>query len=652
MEELRERRAAEPYQLLDPDLKTGRGGLRTFQALDWQRTADGRFPRQSDEETDARRTLLGVRNALHAVQAKKFDVLDRELQPAVAGWLDQDRDDIARSVYLAMRTADRLALEEWPEIAHDPTDRVSATGRRVLEAIRRRFGPPSQLTSEAQPALQIAATALRRNAGPLVTEDERRVVATTAPRSWTRHDRDVLVEILGAGQRGRDVFGTLADLGWIDAALPELSHLRALPQAAPFHVHPADTHLWRAADEMLQLVRGATDDPWAASIAEELGGTDHLLLIAFFHDVGKGLGAPDHSIAGAEVTETFCRRVGFGPATTGVLTKAVRDHLYLASVASRRDIDDIAVIDEVTARVGDLRFLQVLYLLTLADLRATGPGMATPWRVSMLRRLFARVSTQLGGDADPLSDEARIERLVARPHGGLDDIDIKEHVAAMPDDYLGAYSDDDIIGHVSLATPVPMSGEVRLDTTRATADRVTIVGRDIPGFAAVVTGALALNNVSVVHARFNTRDDGVAIDTFDVVDALRGGQIEDGRWPRVTSDVTSALAGRLDLESRLDAKSRSYGASRSAPSPVRVRISNDGRRTAVEVKTADRIGLLHDLLTLLHALDLDLDVARVDTRADQAVDTFYVKDSDGRALDAVRSAFVERSILDRFGASE
>ena len=641
VDELRQRRIAEPYQMLDPDLKTGRGGLRTFQALDWQRIADGRFPAPSAEETNARQTLLGVRNALHAVRGKKFDVLDRELQPAVARWLGRERGAVAHDVYRALRTADRLAVEEWPEIAHDPTDLVSATGRRVLQAIRRRFGPPSHLTSEAQPALQIAAAALRRNAGPLVTEEERRTITTTRARAWSRHDRDVLIELLGAGQRGRDVFATLSHLGWADAALPELRHLWALPQTAPFHAHPADTHLWRAADEMLGLVRGTTDDPWAASIAEELGGADQLLLAAFFHDVGKGLGAPDHSIAGAELTESFCRRVGFGPATTAVLTKAVRDHLYLATVAARRDIDDANVQREVAHRMDDLRSLQVLYLLTLADLRATGPGMATPWRVSMLRRLFARVSSLMGAEADPLSDEERMAGLIGRVRDGLDDIDLKEHVAAMPGDYLGVYSDDEIVSHATLATPAPSEGETRLEVTAGPADRVTIVGRDTPGFASLVPGVLALNNLSVVHARFNTRDDGVAIDTFDVIDALRASGVTGERWTRVSADLSAAVSGDLDLESLLRAKAQRYEAASRATGPARVRVSADGRRTAIEVKAHDRIGLLHDLLRAVHDLGLDLDLARIDTRADVAVDTFLLRDEAGGRLTPDRAAEVQ-----------
>lgn len=646
-EEIRERRRAEPYQLLDPDLKTGRGGLRTFQALEWQRISGRRFPQPSPEEQQARSTLLGVRNAIHAVRTKKVDVYDRELQPRIAAWLGRDRDSVSTSVYLAMRTGDRLALEEWPEIAHEQTDRISATGRRVVQAIRSRFGPPSQLTSAAQPALQIAAEALTRNSGPIFTDPEHHQLTAAPAHDWTHHDRTVLVQILAAGERGRDVFAALDRHGWVDAALPELGHLRGLPQHAPFHAHPADTHMWRAADEMLALVDGRTEDPWAVAIADELGATDQLLLAAFLHDVGKGLGTSDHSVSGAELTEAFCRRVGYGPATTATLSRAVRHHLFLANVASRRDIEDRDVIAEVADRTGDLRFLQTLYLLTVADLRATGPGMHAPWRLGMLRRLFARVSEAVGTDVDidVLSDDTRVAGLVTRPHPDLEDIDIKEHLAAMPEDYLSAYADGEIIEHARLASPVPGSGEAKLDVRPGTMDRVTIVGRDIPGFASVATGVLALHNLSVVNARFNTRSDGVAIDTFDVIDALGSDNVEAARWDRVDQDLSAALGGELDLEQRLVAKSRTYRSPERPAAYPSVRAFAAGRRTGVEVRTNDRIGLLHDLLEALHSLDLDLQLARIDTRGYEAIDTFYVRDDEGRPLDEARIAQVEARLL-------
>lgn len=643
-DEIRERRIAEPYQLLDPDLKTGRGGLRTFQALEWQRVAGGRFPKVDDEERTARTTLLGVRNAIHAIRGKKYDIYERELQPQIAEWLGVGRDELSRSVYLALRTGDKLALEEWPDIAHVQTDRISATGRRVVQAIRSRFGPPSQLTSAAQPALQMASEALTRTAGPIFTEDERRMLGSSPAQDWSHHDREVFVRILGAGQRGRDVFGVLAEHGWVDIAVPELAHLRALPQHAPFHAHPADTHMWRAADEMLALVRGTTEDPWASKIADDLGSTDQLLLAAFLHDVGKGLDTADHSITGAELAEGFSRRVGYGPATTAVLSRAVRHHLYLANVASRRDIDDRDVLTEVADVCGDLRFLQTLYLLTIADLRATGPGMHAPWRLAMLRQLFARTSALLGDDVDVLSDESRIATLIGRPHPTLEEVDIKEHLAAMPGDYLGAYSDAEIIAHAALADPVPMPGESRLEVDAGPVNRVTIVGRDIPGFASLVSGALALHNLSVVHARFNTRSDGVAIDTFDAVDALATDGVEAVRWDRVSRDLLAALAGDIDLEERLRSKSMTYGQASAPGQPPRIRAFTDVRRTAIEVKTADRIGLLHDLLRALHELDLDLDLARIDTRGDEAVDTFYVRDDHGRPLDEQQLARVEEQL--------
>lgn len=645
--EIRRRRAAEPHQLLEPDLKNGRGGLRTFQALAWQRTSAGDTG-EPERETSARATLLAARNALHAARARKSEVFTRELHDTMAQWLGTDRTTLATGVYQAMRTADRMALTTWPEVAYEPdTDRIGAAGRRVLRSIRTRFGASSLTAAGASPPLRSAAQALTRSHGPLLDEAARMAIATSGPPEWSADDRAVLVQLLGGGERGRDVWAALDELGWVDRALPELSHVRALPQVAPFHAHPADTHMWRTADEMLRLVAGDTDDPWTAQIAEELGATDHLLLGAFLHDVGKGLGARDHAVAGAELTERLSRRIGFGPATTATISAAVRDHLFLANVASRRDIDDVEVIDEVAARVGDLRSLQTLYLVTLADLRATGPGMHTTWRVSMLARLFARTAEVFGHGVDLSSDEDRIAALVARPHPGLDAVDVREHLAAMTADYMGAYPDDQIIAHARLATPVPAAGEIRLDVTPGPTDRATIVGRDIAGFASVVAGVLALHNISVVNARFNTRSDGVAIDTFDAIDVLSGGAVDPGRWERVRRDLPAALGSAFDLEGRLASKARAYGSQRPSGTRLRIRVGRERGRTMVQVRAADRIGLLHDILKTLHDLQLDLDLARIDTRAGEAIDTFYVRGAVGGPLGAQDRLLVIEQTLRR-----
>src|SRR5207247_10379895 len=61
--------------------------------------------------------------------------------------------------------------------------------------------------------------------------------------------------------------------------------------------------------------------------------------------------------------------------------------------------------------------------------------------------------------------------------------------------------------------------------------------------------------------------------------------------------------------------------------------------TVIEVKCPDRLGLLYLITRALAGLGLDIVSARIATEIDQAFDTFYVQDREGRKLeDRTRSS--------------
>ena len=76
----------------------------------------------------------------------------------------------------------------------------------------------------------------------------------------------------------------------------------------------------------------------------------------------------------------------------------------------------------VSAKIDELRELQMLYLLTIADLRATGSTMWNEWRATLLRRLYRKVATALeaGGAVRATRD---IDAIVGAAGPGLQDPD-------------------------------------------------------------------------------------------------------------------------------------------------------------------------------------------------------------------------------------
>ena len=97
------------------------------------------------------------------------------------------------------------------------------------------------------------------------------------------------------------------------------------------------------------------------------------------------------------------------------------------------------------------------------------------------------------------------------------------------------------------------------------------------------------------------------------------------------------LDGRRSRWTTLLEQRRAAGraTARAPTAPPKITLDNQlsDDYTVVEVKCPDRVGLLYLVTRTLAALGLDIASARIATEIDQAVDTFYVHDGQGRKLE-------------------
>ena len=621
----RERRSLDPYPVMAADLKEGRGGLRTLQGLDWERrraallgiTAEP----PTENELEARAILLTIRNGLHAVTGRPHNIFSVELREPVARWMGRHPRVAAGMLTSTLAFGDRLAERTWPDVLTVADDPLGAFRRRTRR-IRSRFQSSTPEPPATTP-LTVAKRALDRPGRVAFADDEARTVREPAG-PWTAADRTAFVAMIGAGDRGRAAFDLLDDLGWVDRDFPEWRLISAAPQLAPFHEHPVDAHLWRSVDEMRRIVEGPEEE--YRQIADEVDSTEELVLAAFFHDIGKGRGG-DHSKVGAALVRAFCARAGFGPATASAVEHAARHHLLLSEVATRRDINSSKVIDDVVDAVGSLRRLQVLYLLSVADARATGPSMWTTWKATLLRSLYVRCAARFGADGfpDDAVPPAPIEPYLEAAAGHEPRM-VEEHLAAMPDDYLSAYSPEDVAWHLDVLAGSTARPDVAVRGAPAGSE-VLVVGEDMPGFLAALATVFAANGVDVLEARLFTRADGVVVDRFVVTSDRRAEPIPDARWDRIRGDLAGIVAGTLDLQARVDERTRAYAKAAPPASPTVVQVAEEesGLHTVVTVRCPDRVGRLAQIVGALRDADCDIDYAKLDVRGSEVIDTFFVR---------------------------
>lgn len=577
----RGRRAEAPFPLMSVDIKTGRGGLRVLQGFEWERRRQaliGRFSGQhEDEEDHALEVLLQVRNALHAVAGRAHDVFSPDLRQPVARWLGRDTFETAEALVTAMQSIDRLAERNWPEVLED---RTAPAARRAWSRIA---GSPESIRTDSPPTI------------------------------------DDFDRLLQAGDRGRASFDSLWEQGHLAEVLPEWGVVANLPQLEPFHQHPVAAHLWRTVSEM-QGILG--DDGHLGRVGLELNRPRLLLLGAFLHDIGKGHGG-EHAKVGAGIAAAFAERMGLDAETTDLLVNAVRHHLLLPLTATRRDFEDPAVIDEVVSDVGSLQQLQVLYLLTVADSRATGPSMWNNWKASLLKTLFVRCAARFGGEEPADIGGATRQEVLARSGEAADAM--SAHLDSMPADYLRSLTVEDALWHLELIHDLvgPSNLAVRVGAPFETA---VVVGPNIAGFRRIVGAVFAANGVDVLEARMFGRTDGLVVDSFRVRDDRTGGVVPGERWEKVRADLGAGLIGELDTDDRVAARAAAYPTADAARLKPSVSVSTDPATgdLVLLVKCSDRIGRLAEILGVLETFGLEIHLAKLDSREGEVIDTFHV----------------------------
>ncbi|WP_245160403.1 HD domain-containing protein [Blastococcus sp. CT_GayMR20] len=540
---------------------------------------------------------------------------EQQVRPSRSGGGTQQQSGVPggtrvpREVSLAGRRLAFVADETWRRVEASLVRRPRGRYRRVrreplAEGVVRQ-GDEVVLARDARPAgdpgLLLRAAAAAARADLLLSPYTLKVLAVHSPpmpEPWPPEVRWSFLRLLASGRPAVAVLEQLDQEGLLSRLIPEWDRVRSMPQRHPWHRYTVDRHLVEAAAAAAELTRDV-DRP------------DLLLVAALVHDIGKGWPG-DHSEVGEPIAAEIGTRMGFSEADVATLAVLVRHHLLLPDTATRRDIDDPATIDRVAATIGsDTAVLQLLHALAQADGAATSTSAWSPWKAHLVAALVARVQAKLGGGPMPEPEP------VLHP--------TTPQVSAPPLDVAG--------GAVTVGIEDVADGQ-----------QVTIGAPDRSGLLSTCAGVLALNQLDVRAAKM-TVEDGYGTGVFAVRPRFGRAPV-----PEILADaVRAALEGTLPLAERLRQREADYRQDGVRSSPPRVSWHNgevSGAATGiVEVRAGDRAGLLYRLTAAITGEGLDVTSARIETLGGDAVDSFYVCNPSGEAVDAEQRERVEAALL-------
>ena len=629
--------------MLEPDLKNGAGGLRDIHSLRWAAALllgdvglDPLVAAGYLGATDRRKLgeangiLLRARCALHAVtddvRGKGVDVLRLDRQDEVAALLGggRDADALLRDVGLAMRTVSHLHGRTWDQVLGDVTRgrrRRRPNGRDLGGGVHLDGGLvhlDPQVSLRTDPAAGLRAMAVAAAHGAHLSRATaatlQRQAAAAGSLAWTPAARAAFLSLLRAGSGVADALAEADHVGLLAAHLPEWDIVRGRPQRNALHRYDVDSHGAEAVVALHALRRNEDLD----RIWRRLERPDDLVLATWLHDVGKAWPG-DHSEVGADVTRRWLGEMGFDAGTVERVAALVRHHLLLPDTATRRDLDDPAEIASVAGTVADVEMLDGLYLLTLADGRATGPAAWSPWKDNLLATLHRRVRAVLtGSETDAVPDPRAGALAMGTPAVALDQL-----TAAAPERYFSLADAAQVAAHARLLA----TGEACDIQPGAVPETtvVSIVADDRPRLVADCAGVLAAADLSVVSAQVVTGPTGVALDWFTVTGTVDA--------TALLATLTAAIAGSVDVHELLMRPRRGrpptpYAGSRRRPQ-VGLRDVPGQVTTTVEVEAPDSPSLLYRLCAAVADAGYALDAVRASTLGPTVFDVFDVRRTAG-----------------------
>ncbi len=675
----RHTRQGESRYLVEPNLKESKGGLRDLQTLYWI----GKYLYRVDDVSDlikhnvftaeeyrtfqkAEAFLWNVRVHLHYLLGRAEDRLSFDVQTGLAAALGyHDAEKPRRAVEAFMRAYFLVAKDvgDLTRIFIAALEEQHKKTKTVLTRMLPGFLKPRETSDDfyvENGRLTAASQAFARDPVNILRifhmADEKSVdIHPDALRTLTR-SLDLITDELRADPEANRIFletltsrhnpewalRMMNEAGVLGRFVPEFGHAVGLMQFNMYHHYTVDEHLIRAVGNVASIERGEhrEDNPLSTEIIKRIQSRAVLYCAILLHDIAKGLPG-DHSDVGAQIAHRFCPRLGLSPQDTEAVAWLVKNHLVMSDTAQRRDLTDPKTVKDFVAQVQTPEMLRLLLVLTVADIRAVGPGVWNGWKGQLLRELYhAAEQMMAGGDQAP-TRSARVDAAKAALADRLIDLTEEERALLLGrhyDSYWLAFDTDEQERHARLMLKADRAGDL-LSLAAEPSDfrdvtEIILYTPDHPGLFSQFAGAIAMSGGSIVDAKVTTTSHGFALDIFSVQD-MEGLAFDDpDRLGRLKQTIEKTVRGEIWPRRALTGRKPLRARTSAFTIKPKVHFDNEASQIAsvIEVEGLDRPGFLYDVTQALFESGLSISTSIIATYGERAVDVFYVRDGFGHKI--------------------
>ncbi|MDY0212685.1 MAG: [protein-PII] uridylyltransferase [Desulfuromonadaceae bacterium] len=673
--------------ILEPNIKEGEGGLRDLHLALWISKITYKVKnlrgllmkgviseRRYNEFVQSLDYLWRIRNELHYLSGRKNDQLHFDKQEKIAGFLGYKADKsglaveqfmqdyyaaasrvehITSSIVAAAEESLRPQLRHARHLQRRNIDHFFFVLRGELYTFRNDLfeADPTQimrafwLCQRHEVKLSLALKSMIRENQQRINDRMRRSSKMAG----------VFLDILRYKKHVYGILEQMHHLLFLNYFIPEFKRIYCRVQHDAYHIYTVDMHTLFAVKEITRLWQGEYEEskPLLTRLAHDVDKPELLILAVLLHDIGKGQGGR-HAEKGAKMVSTIARRLRLTKEGSQRLQFIVAHHLEMAHISQRRDINDENQVKQFANTMQMSENLNILYLLTFADIKAVGPNAWTEWKGFLLQELYQKTYAQL--ERGNFEQEIRSEKIRDRKRAVIKLLQdeypekrVRESLRFFSTRHLMAHYSEELADQVRVILgrgSKPLSMQVRFDP-ELNLSEVIIVTLDVPGLFTTIAGVMAGNGINILEAQIYTLRNGMAVDILQVDSGSHGpygkNSLNEGQsgldddWDAIEQDLLKYLQGRDDLSVlvRQRREALRFSELKVTPGvPPLVSINNEvsADYTVIDITTKDKVGLLYAINSTLNRLGLYIGVAKITTQGNQAGDTFYVQDIFGEKV--------------------
>ncbi|MCK9281047.1 MAG: HD domain-containing protein [Melioribacteraceae bacterium] len=666
-------------KVLEPNVKNTAGGLRDLQVIEWVYALKNNLILTNQSEVtqteaylklllvqkvivsravarllEAYKFIINVRNHLHLISGAKNDRLEFSAQEKIAkimGYAEPGSRNFMRRYFECSNTIKRFALTSTKKTEEELLNPFSEILTVQLDDDFILRGNTVSYTSSEEISLPTIMRAFYyRGFYTARLDDSLRssiieaVIDLSESSIFEPNSSAFFREILKLPKNVGKTLYAMNELGVLGAFLPEFKDLVGFFQPGVYHCYTADEHTLIALNNLENL------ENETSSLAKLFIGNkrrDILFLAVLFHDIAKPISVSGHEIIGTEIACSIMERLGYNFESIQMVQFLVQHHLTMEQVAFRRNLNDAVTLDSFAKKIPSIQALENLYLLTYADLSAVSPVVWTQWKSDLLNELFIKTKKMF---EERISGEVLLTHTAnAYLSESENDFAFREHIESIDDlAYLQHFSQDEINQHIDeIEKGSSVSVFFKEDYSFT---YITVIAFDSDSLLSRICGALSINDLNIYDAKIFTRKDGVVIDSFSVTDFRTHNVIETSRYQKITINLQLAINNELQITKEFNKiKSKWWRLENKffkRKGKIKISFEKHEKYTIIDIFSPDRLGLLYHITKKMNELGLSIYFAKISTKADDVVDSFYILDRNNNKISASEYELITVELTD------